>query len=135
MNDFEQARALLLSYLEEDGDDTRMTSALLAVWNTCSTDSFNRLLIFAEAVGDPRFTEFGAADALSILRGMELSDNATADKERLLDAMRVEDAAAYRQAEQEAAEQGDPYRRAAIRLLTKFREPNIHQVMYELTKL
>jgi len=134
-NDFEQARALFLSCFLENGDDSRMADAFLAVWNTCSVDAFNRLLVLADAVGDPRFDEYGAADALAILRHLEITDDLNADVEALLQAMKQEDDAARKQAERESAEINDPYRQAAIRLLTRFREPNIQQVMYELTEL
>lgn len=134
-NDFEQARALLLSFFVEDGDDSRLPEALMAVRETCSLDAFHRVLILADAVGDPRFDEYGGADALSILRDLTITDDANADKERLIEAMRVEDAAARKQAEQEAAEINDPYRQAAIRLLTKFRSPNWAQVERELKRL
>jgi hypothetical protein len=49
--------------------------------------------------------------------------------------MKQEDDAARKQAERDAAQEDDPYHRAAVRLLTNFREPNIQQVMHELTKL
>src|SRR6478735_1897819 len=112
INDFEQARALLLSYFVEDGDDSRLSEALMAVWNTCSADSFNRLLILAEAVGDPRFTEFGGADALAILRDLTITDDLTADVETLLEAMHVDDDAARKEAERNAAEINDTYKKA-----------------------
>jgi hypothetical protein len=135
IDQFEQARALFLSYFLENDDDSRMADAFLAVWNTCSVDAFNRLLVLADAVGDPRFDEYGVADALAILRRLEITDDVNADVETLLQAMKQEDDAARKQAERHAAKEADPYRRAAVRLLTNFRQPNIQQVMHELTKL
>ena len=134
-NDFEQARALLLSFFVDDGDDSRLPEALMAVHETCSFDAFHRCLILADSVGDPRFAEFGAANALAILRDLAITDDANADKERLLEAMKEEDDNARKQAEQEAAEINDPYRQAAIRLMTKFRSPNWAQVERELQRL
>jgi hypothetical protein len=134
-NDFEQARALLLSFFVEDGDDSRLPEALMAVRETCSLDAFHRVLILADAVGDPRFGEFGAANALAILRRLEITDDLNADVDTLLEAMREEDAAAYKKVQQEAAEITDPYRQAAIRLMTKFRQPNVEQVERELQRL
>jgi hypothetical protein len=135
LNDFGRARALILSFLLEDGDDSRLPEALMAVRETCSLDAFHRVLILADAAGDPRFGEFGAANALAILRDLTITDDANADKERLLEAMRTQDAAAYKEAEKEVAEINDPYRQAAIRLLTKFRQPNVEQVERELQRL
>ena len=135
LDDFDQARALILSYFNEDTDDARLPQALTAVRDTCGINAFHRVLVLAAAIGDPRFDEFGAADVLPLLRNLEISDDFSSDLERLLEAMRLEDGEAERAALREAAEELNPYRRAAIRLLKKFREPNIHQIMYELTKL
>jgi hypothetical protein len=132
-NDFEQARALLLSFFVEDGDDSRLPEALMAVRETCSLDAFHRVLILADAAGDPRF--FGAANVLALLRDLEITSDVKADAERLLSLIAEQDDAARKQAEQEAAEINDPYRQAAIRLMTKFRSPNWAQVERELQRL
>jgi hypothetical protein len=49
--------------------------------------------------------------------------------------MQEADAAEYREAERQAAEITNPFRQAAVRLLTKFREPNLEQIKRELTCL
>jgi hypothetical protein len=132
-NDFETARLLALSHLEEDGDNS-LVEALMAVRNTCSLNSLNRLLVLVTAVGDPRFN-YGAADALVILRDLELSDDISQDVETFLSAMKEGDEAALLQAEKEAAEIANPFRQAAIRLLTQFGNPTYVQVQAELDNL
>src|SRR6185503_8581688 len=126
--DFELARQLLLWFFYEDDDESRMALSLLAVREKCSVAAFHRLLVLAEAVRDPRFDEYGAADVLPILRNMEITNDLNGDVERLLESMRLADIAAFEKAEREAASINDPFRRAAIRLLTKFRNPNLEQV-------
>jgi hypothetical protein len=133
LNDFDQACALIASYHLENADDTRLPEIMAAIKETCGHAAFNKILVLLEAAGDPRF--FGAADVPALLRDLEITSDVKADAERLLSLIAEQDAAAYKQAEREAAEINDPYRQATIRLLTKFREPNIEQVMYELTNL
>jgi hypothetical protein len=134
-NNFDEALALFTSYYTEDGDDSRLLDAFLAVRNTCSEDSFKRILVLAEAVLNPRYDEFGAADSTAILRTLEITDDLDADVKCLLAAMQEADAAEYREAERQAAEITNPFRQAAVRLLTKFREPNLEQIKRELTCL
>lgn len=135
MNQFEQAKALILSYIEEGTDDARLSEVLTAVRDTCGQDAFNRMLVLAAATKDYRYDQYGAADVLLLLRSLEITADFQSDVERLLESMRVENADAESTALREAAEETNPFRRAAVRLFTKFREPNIEQVMYELTKL
>jgi hypothetical protein len=133
-NDFDTARLLALSHLE-NSDEKSLLDGLLAVRNTCSADSLNRILLLMEAVGDPRFDEYGAADAVAILRDLKLSDDLSQDVETFLSAMKEGDEAALLQAEKEAAEIANPFRQAAIRLLTQFGKPNYVQVQAELENL
>jgi hypothetical protein len=133
-NDFETARLLALSHLKEDGDNS-LVEALMAVRNTCSLNSLNRLLVLVTAVGDPRFDQYSAADAVAILRDLKLTDDLSQDVETFLSAMKEGDEAALLQAEKEAAEIGNPFRQAAIRLLTQFGKPTYVQVQAELDNL
>lgn len=128
---FEQARAIIASYALEGADDDRLTEVLMQVRDTCGADAFHRVLVLAAAVCDPRFEEYGAADALPILRDLTITNDVNADAEALLAAMQEEDKQALRKAEAEA----DPYHRAAVRLYRRFKEPNTEQVMRELARL
>lgn len=135
LNDFTNAAALIASYAEEGADDTKLPEVLLQVREMYGAAVFNRLLVLMAAIEDPRYDRYGCADALPLLLSLNLTDDLNADVEALLEAMRLEDTSAYKQAEQEAAEINDPYRQAAIRLLTKFRSPNWAQVERELQQL
>lgn len=133
--DFDQARALLVSYAMEGADDSRLPEILMQIRETCGHDAFNRLLVLSAASDDPRFDKYGCADVLPLLRDLTITDDLKGDVERLLEAMRQEDTAIWEQARRDAAEQADPFRRAVVRLYRRFREPNLSQVLYELQRL
>jgi hypothetical protein len=134
LNDFDQARALILSYYM-DADDANLPEILMKVRETCSPGAFHRVLILAAAIDDPRFDRYGLADVLPLLRDLEITSDLLADVERLLDAMRQEDEAVEAEARLEAAKYADPFYRVAVRLLRKFRNPTLEQAMFELSRL
>jgi hypothetical protein len=135
MTDFDQARALILSHHTEDAADDRLPRVLMQVREICGLDSFNRILVLAAAIEDHRYEEYGLADVLPLLSDLEVTADLRDDVERLLEAMRKEDAAVEAKARHEASELADPYRRAAVRLLRKFRSPTLEQALFELTRL
>jgi hypothetical protein len=91
--------------------------------------------VLVTAVGDPRFDQYSAADAMAILRDLKLTDDLSQDVETFLSAMKEGDEAALLQAEKEAAEIANPFKQAAIRLVTRFGKPNYVQVQAELENL
>ena len=135
LNDFTSAAALIASHAEEGTDDTKLPEVLLQVREMYGAAVFNRLLVLMAAIEDTRYDKYGCADVLPLLLSLRLTDDLGADVETLLQAMKQEDDAAYEQAARESAEEANPYRRAAIRLLTKFKEPNHVQVAWELEHL
>jgi len=131
----DQARALIASYALECAGDDQLPQILLQVRDICGANAFHRLLVLAAAVCDSRYQPYGCADVLPLLRKLTVTNDLKADVEALLDAMRRDDTAKLEAAQRTAAEIDDPYHRAAVRLLRKFRNPNLAQVMRELERL
>ncbi len=133
-HEFDQAVALLVSFYMEGSDDSRLPE-LFGTLRGLYPRQFEKVLVLANAIKDPLFDQYGLADPAPILRDFETTAGVAADTERFLNLMQEADAAVEKEALMKAAEELNPYRRAAIRLLTKFRHPNIEQVEYELKRL
>lgn len=102
LNQFNQAKALILAYVADGAEDSRLPEAILVIRPTCSADSLKKL---------------------------------NADVETLLEFMRKGEAADYQQDETATTEIENPFRQAAIRLLSEFPEPTYEQLQHELNNL
>jgi hypothetical protein len=131
--ELKQALALLTSYFVEDENDSRFLEAMLSVRCLFAPDIFNRVLVLAQATPDSKFV--GGTNVLETLSDLELTDNVEADAERFLSILAEQSAEARLEEERKAAEQSNPFRLAAERLLAKFKQPNLAQVEWELAHL
>lgn len=133
--EFDLAVGVVMSFYFEGADDSRLPELFGIVRETCPA-AFDKILVLAYVLKEypSKFDEFGAADAGQILRDFQPTADMEADAQRFLDAMHLEDQAAVERAKAEAAEYADPIRRATTRLLRKFKNPTLEQMLFELRR-
>ena len=144
LNDFDQARALILSYvLEGEADDLQMPEILRTIREVCGHEQFNKLMLLLFVMKHHReeFDAAGFADAAEVLRDFQTTADMRFDGERFLLLIHLANyrlkqeaiSAAWEDHIQQAGA-ADPVFRAAMRFVQKFGNGGtIKQALSELT--